>query len=433
MLLTVHLNKTATSLTLLMKHTDLKKKEPPTSILSSTDQVLSKKSLNRVRSTGRSPNRGKSGPMGDGVSRSPISRYASAFQRAGRFSIDKACGWCVVFKVRLLLVLLLVLPAIAVLAGLETHPQDMRNYVAIGLVAGVMLLAPLSKLIAHFLILKELKAVEAFCLRLKGGDYSFSFDLPDEQDEEHELLILKRNLNWMAHVISRREFDLQRRLKQTAADRMRYENMSMLDPLTGLFNRRGLELKLAEMTREAHVAGRPLSLMFLDADKFKEVNDTYGHDAGDELLRNLGRILQNNVREGVDVPFRYGGDEFGVLFVDFGVEKAVIIGERILHGARILALADSLSAMMENRTYRQSLTPDEALDELRQGGGSQFDPQICALMIRMLQAASFNCPGSNVQSVLPVILKHQKSSRRPPECGHHTPFLKAHLEFQTKN
>lgn len=104
-------------------------------------------------------------------------------------------------------------------------------------------------------------------------------------------------------------------------------------------------------------------------------------------------------------------------------------GEQIPRGARVLALADSFSAMMENRTYRSSLTPEKTLEELRRGSADQFDPQICAVMISMLLVADFDHPNSNVQTVLPVILKRRKVNRRLPEYGYHTPFLKAHLEW----
>ncbi len=354
-------------------------------------QKLPDEPLKRARPVLKPSSRGKPDPGEKAGFGSYIAQYITILKNAGRLCIDRACAWCVVFKLRLLLVLLLVLPLLAILIGLESRPRDMRNYVAIGLLASVMLLAPLSRLIGHFLILRDLKAVEEFCLRLKGGDYNVQFKLPPQQDEEHEMLILKRNLNWMAHVISRREHELQRKLEETDADRNRYESMSMLDPLTGLFNRRGMELKLTQMTREASVAGRPLSMMFLDADKFKEINDTFGHEAGDELLRNLGRILQKNVRQGVDVPFRFGGDEFGVLFVGFGIDQTSLIGRRILRaynesriGSTTLSIGIAAFSSTEGgppeADARQLLkSADMAAYKAKQQGGNRiyvFRPEI---------------------------------------------------------
>lgn len=247
-----------------------------------------------------------------------------------RRMISFVSSWSVITKVRLLLVFLIVLPALAGLIILESRPQDLQQYLVLVVLAGIVFLAPLSRGIGNFLVLKELQKVERFCLRVKAGDYGSLFDLPPQEDEEHELLVLKRNLNWMAHVISRRELQLQEELAQTHEDRQRFASMSMLDPLTGLYNRRTLEERLAVVAHEAATTRRPLTMMFLDADKFKSVNDTYGHQAGDELLKNLGRILRSNVRERVDLPFRYGGDEFGVLLVGIGTDQAAVIAKRIL-------------------------------------------------------------------------------------------------------
>jgi len=249
---------------------------------------------------------------------------------AARRLVDFISSWSITTKVRLLLVFLVVLPALGGLIVLESRPQDMQQYLILMVLGGIILLAPLSWLAGQFLVLRELRAVEEFCLRLKAGDYGAKFLLPPQKDEEHEILVLKRNLNWMAHVISRRELQLQEELAQTHEDKKRFASMSMLDPLTGLYNRRTLEGRLAVMAHEAAATRRPLTMMFLDADKFKSVNDTFGHQAGDDLLRNLGRILSNNVRERVDVPFRYGGDEFGVLLVGIGTDQAAVIAERIL-------------------------------------------------------------------------------------------------------
>jgi diguanylate cyclase (GGDEF)-like protein/PAS domain S-box-containing protein len=90
---------------------------------------------------------------------------------------------------------------------------------------------------------------------------------------------------------------------------------SVRDHLTGLFNRRYLEETLE---RELLRAGRrqlPLSVIMLDVDDFKQFNDTYGHAAGDAVLRRLGRLLLDQVR-GEDIPSRYGGDEFLIVLPD---------------------------------------------------------------------------------------------------------------------
>jgi diguanylate cyclase (GGDEF)-like protein len=112
----------------------------------------------------------------------------------------------------------------------------------------------------------------------------------------------------------------QQRLAATVADQLglavanlklreTLRNQSIRDPLTGLFNRRYLEETLERELRRAERSRTPLGVVMIDLDHFKPFNDTYGHDAGDMLLRELGRLLQASVRSG-DIACRYGGEEF---------------------------------------------------------------------------------------------------------------------------
>jgi diguanylate cyclase (GGDEF)-like protein/PAS domain S-box-containing protein len=94
---------------------------------------------------------------------------------------------------------------------------------------------------------------------------------------------------------------------------------SIRDPLTGLFNRRFMEESLALELRRAVRNQRPLGVIMVDLDRFKHFNDTYGHDAGDTLLRELGTLLQNNIR-GEDIACRYGGEEFTLILPEGNAE-----------------------------------------------------------------------------------------------------------------
>ncbi len=93
------------------------------------------------------------------------------------------------------------------------------------------------------------------------------------------------------------------------------------DPLTGLYNRRYLEETLWRELDRAGREGHPLSILMVDVDHFKRLNDTYGHPAGDEVLRTLGRLLQHHARSS-DIPCRYGGEEFVVVLPDMPLEAA---------------------------------------------------------------------------------------------------------------
>lgn len=101
-----------------------------------------------------------------------------------------------------------------------------------------------------------------------------------------------------------------------------------IDPLTGLNNRRHLMASLAnEMTR-AKRYNSPLSIMMLDLDHFKTINDTYGHQAGDLVLQNVGQKIQATLRN-TDIAYRYGGEEFCVIMPETAANKAFPVAERL--------------------------------------------------------------------------------------------------------
>ncbi|WP_439576169.1 PleD family two-component system response regulator [Phreatobacter sp.] len=104
--------------------------------------------------------------------------------------------------------------------------------------------------------------------------------------------------------------------------------MAVTDGLTGLHNRRYMENHLATLLEQAAMRGKPLSVLMLDIDYFKSVNDTYGHDAGDDVLREFAQRLKRNVR-GIDLACRLGGEEFVVVMPDTDAGVASIVAERI--------------------------------------------------------------------------------------------------------
>jgi two-component system cell cycle response regulator len=106
--------------------------------------------------------------------------------------------------------------------------------------------------------------------------------------------------------------------------------LAIVDDLTGLSNRRYFFERLGQELRRSQRYGRPLSLVMLDIDRFKDYNDRYGHLAGDEVLRRVGEILRKHSRD-VDVPARYGGDEFGLILPETDAGAAARQAERIRH------------------------------------------------------------------------------------------------------
>lgn len=104
--------------------------------------------------------------------------------------------------------------------------------------------------------------------------------------------------------------------------------MAVTDGLTGLHNRRYLDSHLETLFERALTRGRPLSLMITDIDRFKSINDTHGHDGGDDVLREFAARLRQNVR-GIDLACRYGGEEFIIVMPDTEFVVAQKVAERI--------------------------------------------------------------------------------------------------------
>lgn len=104
--------------------------------------------------------------------------------------------------------------------------------------------------------------------------------------------------------------------------------LAVTDPLTGLANRRYLENHLKVLFNRAAARGRPLSVCITDIDRFKSVNDTYGHDAGDEVLKEFASRIRASVR-GADLACRFGGEEFVVIMPDTEPDQATQIAERL--------------------------------------------------------------------------------------------------------
>jgi diguanylate cyclase (GGDEF)-like protein len=106
-------------------------------------------------------------------------------------------------------------------------------------------------------------------------------------------------------------------------------SQSVRDPLTGLFNRRYMEESLDREVYRAKRSDRPLGIIMLDLDHFKEFNDTFGHEAGDVLLRELGSFLQRHIRR-QDIACRYGGEEFTLILPEASLEVTRERAEQLL-------------------------------------------------------------------------------------------------------
>lgn len=168
---------------------------------------------------------------------------------------------------------------------------------------------------------------------------------PEQAYAEHErqqdaaIEPLMGALNQLVQQLSARNRDLVE-LNHTLEDRVAQRTeelqkanqelkaLSLTDVLTGLPNRRHAMLLLDTLWQESEKTGRPVAALMIDADNFKEVNDTHGHDAGDMVLIELGRVLKDSVRSD-DLIFRLGGDEFLALCPATDFAGAMQVGETL--------------------------------------------------------------------------------------------------------
>lgn len=123
-------------------------------------------------------------------------------------------------------------------------------------------------------------------------------------------------------------------LRGEAGEKTYYHQLSLIDGLTGLYNHRHLYDVLQEELRKLRQHPHHLSLLMLDIDDFKKYNDTYGHQAGDVLIKDLAGLITRSIRGG-DMAFRYGGEEFMIYFPQIQKQAALLVAERILNLTRL--------------------------------------------------------------------------------------------------
>ena len=134
------------------------------------------------------------------------------------------------------------------------------------------------------------------------------------------------------------EAKLNRLLRELNMIRLLQQH-SVRDVLTGLYNRRYFDNNILTELQRAERQGYNVYLLMIDVDNLKGYNDTEGHQGGDELLRTVGKILLQSIRENVDWAFRYGGDEFGIVFIQVEITQVARMAERVLKGYKLAPFA----------------------------------------------------------------------------------------------
>lgn len=243
--------------------------------------------------------------------------------------------------------------------------QAMYQVLAGG-VAAALLAAAIAWLVARRLS-QDLKQLARAASDIDGHGSATDIPLLDSSREVHGLsLALRGSIAQLRSANEAMEQQVRERTQQLSQANAELQHQARSDPLTGLFNRRGFEFQLEFALALARRSGRPLSVLVIDVDHFKRINDRHGHDAGDQVLRTLASVFRQRLRES-DVLARMGGEEFLVLLPDTTADAAMAIAEalRQLLATTPMAHAEPITASMGVATLRGAM--DTAAAMLRRG------------------------------------------------------------------
>ena len=168
---------------------------------------------------------------------------------------------------------------------------------------------------------------------------------------------------------------------------MEHRTEAVIDPLTGMLNRNALATRIAELSQQSSVSGEPIGVLLADVDRFKEVNDSLGHSAGDAVLKDVANVLRTHLRA-FDLIYRLGGEEFLVLLPGSDLELTKMHADRLRAGVSEstmaadvrLTMSFGVSASSPGREFDYDAVfaaADAALYEAKRGGRDQVvaDPR----------------------------------------------------------
>jgi diguanylate cyclase (GGDEF)-like protein len=173
---------------------------------------------------------------------------------------------------------------------------------------------------------------------------------------------------------------------------MEHRNEAVVDPLTGMLNRKALSVRVAELSQQALISGAPVGVIVCDVDRFKHINDSLGHSTGDAVLRDVAYVLRKQLRA-YDLTYRLGGEEFLVLLPGADLRETEARAERLRHavasvqmvaGVRV-TMSFGVSASLPQKEFDYDAVfsaADAALYEAKRGGRDRVvaDPREGALV-----------------------------------------------------
>ncbi|MFP4072143.1 MAG: diguanylate cyclase domain-containing protein, partial [Desulfovibrionales bacterium] len=205
------------------------------------------------------------------------------------------------------------------------------------------------------------------------GPLQVSIQVGDSEAKPMEMMISKLQSVAGSYMAVGRDLSIILRLEE------KIKRQAIYDHLTNIFNRHQFQLFLNKEIDRCHREGRKLGLIFFDVDGLKVLNDKQGHAAGDAMLKELGRILREGFRKGLDFPCRYGGDEFVVLLTGITSGKILhILGERLLEAVHdqfkgTVGLSVGLAILKDKETAEDLINRvDRATYQAKVQGGNRI-------------------------------------------------------------
>ena len=164
-----------------------------------------------------------------------------------------------------------------------------------------------------------------------GATLSGKLDAPMLQQLVSEIVQDTRTMHDSVNTLQGKLYESKTEITKLQHELENAKSEALIDPLTGIFNRRGLELQIKNLAANNDFKDKKIAFMMLDIDFFKKVNDSYGHLFGDKVLRAIAEVLKAKVK-GQDSVARMGGEEFAVLLPDTSVQGAYAVAEHIRLG-----------------------------------------------------------------------------------------------------
>ncbi|MEL6301449.1 MAG: diguanylate cyclase [Pseudomonadota bacterium] len=226
----------------------------------------------------------------------------------------------------------------------------------------------------------------------------------NSQERRKALAALAQEQQSLERTVAKRTAELQEQILAYEQVKAELEKQASTDALTGLANRRAFISHFNDQFEKLRTSDSSMCLVMLDLDHFKSINDTHGHAVGDEVLEQVGAILKDCARTGMDLPARLGGEEFACLLDDTAFEGGMTAAKRILEKIRTTTVNTTAGPLSFTASAGLALitselpsidhamvAADEALYEAKRSGRNQVcthDPLTITISLKVAQHAS---------------------------------------------